>query len=85
MWGGEHSWPNFVSNARGHTLSEETTHLTQLYIFISVSFELASYSWIAGLDYNIQWNELFLLRVYKYFGISLIVQVFSHRHFLVSE
>ncbi len=38
------------------TLSEETTYST-------VSFELSLYNWIAGLDDDVQWNELFLLRV----------------------
>ena len=42
-------------------------HLIPLYIFISVSFELSSYmySWIAGLDDDMHWSELSLLRVCK--------------------
>ncbi len=37
--------------------------LSPLYIFISVTVELSLYSWIAGLDDDIHWSELFLLRV----------------------
>ncbi len=37
--------------------------LIPLYIFISESVELSSYSWIVGLDVDIQLSELFLLRV----------------------
>ena len=38
--------------------------LTQLCIFISVNFELSLYSWNRALDDDIQWSELFLLRVH---------------------
>ena len=41
----------------------QKTQLTPLYIFISVSCELYLYSWIVGLDDDIQCNELFLPRV----------------------
>ena len=37
--------------------------LTPLYTFISVTFELFLYSWIYGLDDDIQWSELGILRV----------------------
>ena len=35
-----------------------------MYIFISASFQLSLYSWIAGVDDDEQWSELFVLRVY---------------------
>ena len=38
--------------------------LIPVYIFISASFRLSLYSWIAGLDEDEQWSELFVLRVY---------------------
>ena len=34
-----------------------------MYIFISASFQLSLYSWIAGLDDDEQWSELFVMRV----------------------
>ncbi len=37
---------------------------TPLYIFISASYELSLYSWMAGLNDNMQWSELFLLTVH---------------------
>ncbi len=43
------------------TLSEKK--ITSLYIFISMSFELYSYSCIAGWDDEIHWSQLVLLRV----------------------
>ncbi len=41
--------------ATPHLLHSQRKQLTQPYIFISVSL----YSWIAGLDDDIQWSELF--------------------------
>ncbi len=44
-------------------LPSQKKQLTPLYIFISESVELSLYSCIVGLDVEIQWSELFLLRV----------------------
>ena len=39
------------------------SHKKQLYIFISVSFELSFVSWIVGSNDDIQWSGVFPLRV----------------------
>ena len=57
------------------SLHSEKKQITQLYIFISVCFELSVYSWNAGIDYGIQWSELFLLRVYISKGASLLCKI----------
>ncbi len=44
-------------------LHSQKKQLTPLQIIIWVSVELSLYSWIACLDDDIQWSELFLLRV----------------------
>ncbi len=52
-----------VNKATNLCVRSQEKQLIPLYIFISVSFELSLYSLIAGLDDNIQWNELLLLGV----------------------
>ena len=55
---------NFRLGSQQHPHSQKK-QLTPLYIFISASFELSLYSWIDGLDDDIQWNGVFLLRVHS--------------------
>ncbi len=53
--------------------------LTQLCIFISESVELSLYSWIVGLDVDIQWSELFLLRVqWSHALLNFFLSAFKH-------
>ncbi len=53
--------PFFTGEPSFHSQEKQ---LTPLYIFTSISFELYLYSWIDGLDDDIQLRELFLLRVF---------------------
>ncbi len=39
-------------------LHSQKKYLTPLYIFISVSFEMSLYSWIADWDDDKQWSDL---------------------------
>ena len=69
--------PVHMGNFYAHSQKKQ---LIQLYIFISKSFELPLYSWIAGLHDDIQWSELFLLRVHVQFeqGTHGIVSTILH-------
>ena len=50
-------------NLEIYSLHSQKQQLTPLYILISMSFGLSLYSWIDGLDDDILWSELVLLRV----------------------
>ncbi len=52
------NWTGHI-RMRVEILHPQKQELTQLYIFISVSFEVSLYSWITAWDDDIQWGELF--------------------------
>ncbi len=58
------SYRVFREEMQRDDIFSQKKQLTPLYIFILVSFGLSVYRLIAAWDDDIQWSELFLLRVY---------------------